>query len=408
MDGEKRQANVLVLTVLFPNANQPNAGVFIRERMFRVGERMPLLVVAPVPWFPFQNIARRVWPHFRPAAPRYEQQAGVDVYHPRFFSIPKVIKCLDGLFMALCIVRTIRRLQAQGRVDVIDAHFGYPDGYAATCVGKWLNIPVSVTLRGTEVPHARTFLRRYLLRRGLERAQHIFAVSTSLKCHAEELGINSKKVEVIGNGVDPAVFYPEPKRMAREYFGLPIDAHVLITVGGLVERKGFHRVIDLLPRLREEIHDLHYLVVGGASAEGNWGKRLKQQVVELGLERAVHFCGPLPSSKVRLALSAADVFVLASRNEGWANVILEAMACGLPVVASDVGGNNEVIAHQWLGDLVPFGDKAALYSALRSALRREWDVERIVKYAQINSWDERVSRLVQRLEELAEGGVNNE
>ena len=105
------------------------------------------------------------------------------------------------------------------------------------------------------------------------------------------------------------------------------------------------------------------------------------------------FLGALPPDELKVPLSAADVFVLATRNEGWANVFLEAMACGLPVVTTAVGGNAEVVAHAGLGTLVPFGDQDELTRAMADALRRDWDRDAIVAHAEANGWDQRVAVL---------------
>jgi glycosyltransferase involved in cell wall biosynthesis len=169
---------------------------------------------------------------------------------------------------------------------------------------------------------------------------------------------------------------------------------VLVTVGGLVERKGFHRVIECLPALCAQFKELHYLVVGGPSPEGDWTARLQSQVVQLGLQSRVHFLGPLKPADLKVPLSAADVFVLATRNEGWANVFLEAMACGLPVVTTNVGGNAEVICQPELGTIVKFGDHDALRDAMAQALIHPWSHDEIRRYASSNTWDKRVAVLV--------------
>lgn len=395
---------VVVLSTLFPNAAQPQAGVFIRERMFRVGQHLPLTVVAPVPWFPLQGLIRRWRPHFRPVVPRREEQGGVEVFHPRFLSFPGMLKRLDGLFMAVGSLATLWRLRRQGRLDVLDAHFGYPDGYAATLVGSWLGVPVAITLRGTEPRHAATPGLRSRLVAALRRARRIFAVSASLKVLAVDLGIAEGKVRVVGNGVDTAKFHPVPSAEARSRLGLPADAPVLVTVGGLTERKGFHRVIELLPSLRQLLPGLRYLVVGGASAEGDWGPRLREQVRDLGLDGVVHFLGPVAPEDLKWVLGAADVFVLATRNEGWANVILEAMACGLPVVTTDVGGNREVVCRPELGTVVPFGEPDALERALADALSRAWQPSNLLEYARRNEWEGRAAELVAELTALGRQG----
>jgi glycosyltransferase involved in cell wall biosynthesis len=396
------QPRVLVFTTLFPSPAQPNAGVFIRERMFRVGKELPIKVVAPQPWFPLQGLLRLLRPSFRPTAPSREIQDGVQVLHPRFFCVPGLFKSLDGFLLTLSCYSTLRRLRKEFRFDLIDAHFGYPDGYAAVKLGQWLHRPVAITLRGTEPRHFRTpSVRRHLVR-ALEGADRIFAVSESLRQHALGMGIGPpEKIRVVGNGVDADKFFPLPQAESRRALGLPDDAKVLITVGGLVERKGFHRVIALLPELREKHPTLRYLIVGGPSAEGDWSTRLRGQVEELGLEDIVRFLGALPHQEVKRALSAADVFVLATSNEGWANVILEAMACGLPVVATDVGGNSEVVKDVSLGTIVPFGDPETLEAALDEALGRNWNPDGIISYARANSWDRRVETLVEDFHVLA-------
>jgi len=363
--------------------------------MFRVGKVIPLMVVAPVPWFPFQGLIRRWRPYFRPPAPRREVQEGFEIYHPRFFSVPGLFKSLDGLFMAIGSLPLLLRVRRQSGFDVLDAHFAYPDGYAATLLGRWIRVPVTITLRGTEIPQSRAPLLRKRIVAALKSAQRVFSVAESLKRHVVWMGIDPDKIRVVGNGVDTEKFSSVPKDDARRELGLPPDARILVTVGGLVERKGFHRVIECLPALRRRYPNLRYLVVGGACAEGDWGDRLREQVHRMGLEQVVHFLGALPPERVKIPLSAADVFVLATSNEGWANVFLEAMACGLPVVTTDVGGNREVVCSPELGIVVPFGDTGSLSKALEESLDSDWHREAIINYAQKNSWDARVAALVE-------------
>ena len=391
---------LVVFSTLFPHPGQPNAGVFIRERMFRVGRELPLVVVAPVPWFPFQGLIRYFRPHFRPDAPRHEVQEGFEVFHPRFFSIPGIFKSWDGLFMALGSFLTLHKVKRNVGFDVIDAHFAYPDGDAATLLGKWFDKPVTITLRGTEVPLSRIASRRRRMLLALRRAARIFSVAEALKQHVVGLGIEPSKIQVVGNGIDTEKFYPLSRQQARQELGLPLDVPIIISVGGLVERKGFHRVIECLPELCKKFSGLRYLIVGGASAEGDWSERLRQQVVELQLEDAVVFMKPMPSDQLKRPLSAANVFVLATRNEGWANVFLEAMACGLPVVTTNVGGNAEVVTHPSVGSLVSFDDANALQQAIEKALIKEWDASVIIAYAKENSWDKRVSILKNEFSKL--------
>ncbi len=392
-------AELVVFSSLFPSAVRPAAGLFIRERMFRVARRRPLVVVSPQPWFPGQGLIRLLRPGYRPMAPKLEMQQGIAVHHPRFLSLPGVLRRLDGWAMAVASYFLLRRLKAGG-ARLIDAHFAYPDGEAATRLGRWLDLPVTITLRGTEVPHSRNPALRPHLERALQAATRVFSVSDSLRRLALELGAAPEKTEVVGNGVDTGVFHPVERGAARARYGLPVDAKVLVSVGGLVERKGMHRVIACLPALVARHPGLHYLIVGGAGPEGDMRAELDALVAKLGLQKRVHFLGNLPPAELKWPLSAADVFALATRNEGWANVFLEAMACGLPVVTTDVGGNAEVVCRPGLGTVVPFGDAAALEQALDAALVQDWDRAAILAYAREHQWERRVDSLVRAFDSL--------
>jgi glycosyltransferase involved in cell wall biosynthesis len=386
------EPKLLVFSSLFPSQVRPNAGVFIRERMFRVGKYIPIIVVSPVPWFPFQEIIRYWCPQFRPQPSCYEEQEGVQVYYPRFFSIPGLLKSCDGFFMAVGALPTLLKLKK--KITIIDAHFAYPDGYAATLLGKWLNKPVTITLRGTEVPLAKIPRRKEKLLTALVYATQVFSVSDSLKQFVVSLGANGDKIQVIGNGIDVIKFQPIAKSTARAALSISEGAMVLVSVGALVDRKGFHRVIDLLPELVSHYPNLIYLIVGGDSPEGNIRIKLERQVEVLNLKKHVRFLGAYSSDQLKVPLSAANLFVLATANEGWANVFLEAMACGLPVITTDVGGNKEVIVNSELGTVVPFADSQRLLSAISNGLDKSWNIPLILKYAQNNAWDYRVKILV--------------
>jgi len=394
-DITQQRPRLVVFTTLFPSTRQPTAGLFIRERMFRIARHLPLVVVAPQPWFPFQGLIRSIRPHFRPPLPEKEFQQGVVVHRPKFFSIPGLFKSWDGWLLSLSLLPFMRRLHQEFAYDIIDAHFGYPDGYAAVQIGKQLKVPVTITMRGTEARHAEDNKLRPFLVEALKGAVRVFTVSDSLRRLAVKLGVGTGKALVIANGVDVEKFYPVDKKLARRKYGLPMDARVMITVGGLVERKGFHRVIEAMPELLHQNPNLHYLIVGGGSSEGDWSAKLETMVKGKGLVEQVHFLGVIPPEELRWPLSASDLFVLSTRNEGWANVILEAMACGLPVVASDVGGNAEIVCAAHLGTIVPYDVPVALQQAINKALAHKWQHDKIVAYARDNNWEKRVTLLIE-------------
>jgi glycosyltransferase involved in cell wall biosynthesis len=336
-------------------------------------------------------------------AARFEVQQGFEVHRPWFLCFPGVLKRTDGLLLALFSFLMVRRLVRKHGLNLIDAHFGYPDGYAATRLGRWLNLPVMITLRGKEERQARTDVGRGL-RNAIRRADRVVCVSDALAGLAVNLGADPSCVSVIGNGVDLEKFKSMPQDEARRVLGLPASCRVLVSVGTLVERKGFHRVIEVLPTLLRRFPDLHYLVIGGSGPEGDMSAQLKAQVARAGLESRVHFLGAYAPERLKIPYSAADVFVLATGYEGWANVFLEAMACGLPVITTRVGGNAQVVNSEQVGTLVELGDREALAAALGDALTKAWDREAIRTYAAGNGWDRRIATLLNEIERVAARG----
>jgi teichuronic acid biosynthesis glycosyltransferase TuaC len=367
------ELRVLLFSVVFPNAAQPHYGTFVRERMRGLPENVDVRVVAPTPWFPFVSGLR---PGLRPVLPREEVQDGVCVLHPRFLSFPGILKCLDGLLLFLCTLPLLMRLRREERFDVIDAHFVYPEGLAAVLAGLVLRVPVTITLRGM-LPLLVPFrLRRPQLRFALRRAARIVAVSESLKRDAVALGIPAEKVRVIENGIDPDAFHPADRTEARRSLGLPKYGPLLVSVGTLAPRKGFHLVMEAMAKLGKPWPTLRFAVVGGDGPEGAQGAELKALAKRLGIEDRVIFAGPRKSSELGAWYSAADLFVLATAHEGCPNVVLEALACGTPVVATPVGNIPELLAGPDSGIVVE-RTVEAIAAGLDQALKRSWDPDKV-------------------------------
>jgi teichuronic acid biosynthesis glycosyltransferase TuaC len=388
---------ILVLSSVFPNPQQPTFGTFVRERAVRIAARCETVVVAPVPWFPMNRVFRGPT---RCNIPSREMQGDLIVHHPKAFSVPGIFKALDGLFYFLSVVWTVARIRRQFRFDLIDAHFAYPDGLAACLLGRVFGCPVTVTLRGTIVPLSRYRLRRVQIARTLASVGQIFAVSESLKAAAVALGIPAGRIRVVPNGVDTGVFAPRPRAEARGQLGLGDEGPILLTVGALSPRKGHQRVIEVLPKLVAAHPKLLYVVVGGSGVEGDTRPVLERLVAGRGLHDHVRFVGPLPHAEIARWLAAADLFCLATSNEGRANVILEALACGIPVVTTDVGGSREVIVEGADGLLVPFGDPEALGDALRRGLTESWDHAGIASRARSRTWDDTVEDVLRSFRAL--------
>ena len=375
---------VLVVSTVYPSATEPTFGVFVEERIRRVAAHCEVVVVAPVPWFPFNRWIRG---RGRAATPRLEQRQGITVYHPRFLSVPRFGKCLDAALCYLSVLPLVRRLRADFPFDLVDGHFVYPDGTVAALLAKTFGVPVAITLRGDELRVVEFALRRPQMRLALRRAR-VIAVSRSLVPVAGRLGVPADAVRVIPNGVDTEAFRRHDRQTARRRLGLPDDRAILLAVGSLIERKGHHRVLALLPELVRRRPDLLYVAVGGAVPGDPHAKLLEQLVRSGGLEDHVRFVPPQPHEEIAVWLSAADLFCLATRSEGWCNALTEALACGLPVVTTRVGGNAEQVRDGEDGLLVPYWNAAEFASAVQRALDREWDREAIAARARRRSWEQ--------------------
>lgn len=385
---------VLVFSALFPNEKTPNAGLFIRERMFRVAKNVPLVVVAPQVWSPFDWLLRFRWKTYRLQAPVFEVMDGIEVYRPRVLSIPMIFKSFDGWLMAKGSYRVCKKLVLNFKPTVIDAHFCYPAGYAASILAQRLNLPLVITLRGSADNRLLGTALESRLRLALTNSNKVIAVSNALKQNfASKLGLHDSKVEVIGNGVDLAKFSTVDQLTAREKLGFSAADKVIISVGNLIQLKGFHRLIALLPRLIIQFPTLKLLVVGGPVEGDSTAEKLKEQVQSLGLGRVVYFAGRIAPDQMKWYYGCADIFALATAFEGWANVFLEAMACGLPVITTQVGGNAEVVSGPNLGSLIEFWNEESALSALTRALSCTWDIDAIKDYARANSWEYRVKQV---------------
>jgi glycosyltransferase involved in cell wall biosynthesis len=367
------RTKVLLFSTVFPNASQPHHGVFVRERMRGLPtNEFDVRVVAPTPWFPLVSGLR---PGFRPQVPAEEVQEGVPVLHPRFLSIPGILKCLYGLFLFLWTLPVLMRLRRDFRFDVIDAHFVYPEGLAAVLAGWIFRVPVTVTLRGM-LPLLVPFrLRRPQLRFTLRRAARVIAVSESLKRDAIALGIPGERVRVIGNGIDPGLFHPIDRTEARRSLGLPKYGPLLVSVGTLAPRKGFQLVMEAMAKLKKSWPTLRFAIVGGDGPEGAMTAELRQLADRLGIADRVIFAGPRKRGELASWYAAADLFVLATAHEGCPNVVLEALACGTPVVATPVGSIPELLGPE-TGILVE-RDVQAIAAGIDNALARGWDRDAI-------------------------------
>jgi teichuronic acid biosynthesis glycosyltransferase TuaC len=372
---------LLTFSTLFPHAARPNHGIFVENRLRHLlaSHEATSTVLAPVPWFPSRSDLFGEWA-LDASAPATETRHGITILHPRYPVIPKLGMSVAPWLLYRAMVPQVARLLAVGhRFDAIDAHYLYPDGVAATWLGRRFGLPVVMTARGTDVNLIPLHhIPRRLIQAATRDASAIVAVNAALKQLLVELGAPAQKVTVLRNGVETGLFQPPADRaIVRAVLGLRGPA--LISVGSLIERKGHHRTIEAMCQLP----GFELAIIG----EGPERNRLSGLIESHGLGGRVRLLGPRPHRELPGVYGAADASVLASSREGWANVLLESMACGTPVVAANVPGNPEVVGAPEAGVIYEPNTPGGIACGVRRLFASLPDRAATRAYAEPFSWD---------------------
>jgi teichuronic acid biosynthesis glycosyltransferase TuaC len=353
---------LLSFTTLFPNQAAPNHGVFVENRLRHLvasGEACST-VLAPVP--------------FHTRVPGEEMRHGLRVLHPRFPMVPGLGLWTSPMGLFWSARRTLERMFADGfDFDVLDAHYLHPEGIVAVRLGQHFGKPVVLTARGSDV----SLLPRYpgprrAIRRAMREADALIAVSAGLKDAMVELGADAAKITVLRNGVDLDLFHPAETRAPHP--------PTLLSVGLLIPRKGHDRIIAALP----ELPGFHLRILGEGPERG----RLEAQARALGVGDRVAMPGAVPHAALAAQYGAADALVLASSREGWANVLLEAMACGTPVLASPAWGCREAVQAPEAGRLLADFSVGAIVAGVRALFAALPDRAETRRYAEGFGWAE--------------------
>ena len=386
---------IVTFTSLYPNAVQPTHGVFVENRLRHLvaSGRVLSRVVAPVPWFPslLSPFSDRYACYAR--VPPLEQRFGLEIRHPRYPVLPKIGMSLAPASLFIRSLPVLRRLQAEGGdFDLIDAHYFYPDGVAAAMLGRVLRKPVVITARGSDVMlFARFALARAMIRSAAGSAAGIITVSKALKNELVRLGVQPAHIRVLRNGVDLKMFRPADREKTRR--DLRFDGSTLLSVGRLIALKGHDLVIEALPRLP----DYQLVIVG----DGPERAALEALARRTGVAERVRFLGVIEHDKLPSVFSAADALVLASSREGWPNVLLEAMACGTPVVVSNIPGIAEVVTDR-VGVMMPERTPAGVAAAVERLFSAPCNRLDIRRYAEDFSWDETSKGQMSLFQEILE------
>jgi len=351
---------VLVISHLFPNACDPIAGIFVLEQVKALRKRgVEVIVLSPIPWAPrLLAFMPRVRKYHR--IPRNSEVAGIPVHYVPALAFPAGrLFFLYGFFFYLACWRLARKYLTDTGIDMIHAHTIMPDGFAAVLLGRELRVPVVCTVHGSDIndyPFASRLTMGATLW-ALKRVNHLVAVSEKLRTKVSELA-GDISTSVAHNGADSNYFKNIPHDDARARLKLPLDKRLVLFVGYLVKAKGLEFLLEAFSLL-QSTDAILYLV-----GDGYLKDALVDTAYRLGIGNRCFFCGKRPHEEIPLWLSAADCLVLSSIDEGLPTILTEAMLCGAPIVATDIGGIPEIVHHGKTGLLVPSKDTRKLAAAI--------------------------------------------
>lgn len=337
-------------------------------------------VVAPVPWFPFRS--RRFGRYGTFAnVPQRETLGGFDIHHPRYPVVPRLSWHAAPWLLYRAVRKLARSLHRDAPFDVVDAHFFYPDGIAAIMLAHDLGLPVCVTARGSDINLYPDYpVSRQWIKWGIRKANAIVTVSSDLKSRVLDLGGPDSRTTVLRNGVDSQFFRPLAVSELRSR--LAGKGALILSVGNLVALKGHELVVEALRYLP----GCSLAIIG----EGPGKSELERAAAAHGVADRVTFIGNVTPEVLREYYSSADALVLASSREGWANVLLESMACGTPVIATPVGSARELISAPEAGIILAERSAAAIAEGFRELQARNPDRERTRAFASRFGWEETV------------------
>jgi glycosyltransferase involved in cell wall biosynthesis len=388
----------------FPNRYYPQLGTFIKQSIDSIANQgVDVTVISPKPFvlpfsgFPYHNFSK---------LPRIEQTEKYDLHYPRYiYAVPKkYFYPLTGISYSRFVYEyAIKNIKPEP--DMIHAHFSYPDGYGMMRLAKKWRVPLVISALGTierKVAYEGSYTSRQIIE-AMNFADKVLSVSEDLKLHIVNLGINEEKVHVVPNGVDTGKFKPAGKVHARNLLNLPQDKNIVLFVGALRKIKGVDYLIEAAKNFVNTNTDL--FMVG---RDDGLKKNLEKRAQELKIADFIRFTGPVNHEEIPLWISASDILVLPSLSEGRPNVVLEALACEVPVVATDVGGIPELMVDGETGYLVPAKNPAELSRKINKLLEDKNQRENMGKLGRKSiiqrglTWEAHAKKTVDIYSELLE------
>ena len=365
---------ITVVTSYFPTSARPYGGNSAFQTLLRLKPYASIEVVSPQEHYPDVPFLKP--PRYEPADPAWQPPEFATTY-VAYPAIPILSRPFNGPICARILLPHVRMT----RPDLILNYWLYPDGYAAVRIARELRVPVVVGAIGSDIRRRNDPITVRLVRETMLRADAVITVSEELRRQAIAQGVPGEKITAILNGCDTAIFHPGDRAAARREAGLDPADKLIVYAGNLLESKGLGELLEAFVGLANSRPGLRLALVG----QGPFRGRLASRAAAAGMQSRVLLPGRADAAGIANWMRAADVFCLPSYSEGCPNVLVEALACGCPIVATDAGGIPELVK-EGCGVLVPPRDSAALRSALDKSMAAQWDSAEIARRS-TRSWE---------------------
>ena len=364
-----------VVSSYFPIRAEPYRGQSAYQTLRRMTSWMDIRVLCPLAVYP-SFLRPRIFSYVR--ADLNYSPPDLPVQYIEYPALPLMSRPLNGLVCAHHVLPYLERFKP----DLILSYYVYPEGYAALSAGKRLGVPVILGAIGSDINRIPDRITAWLTRKALREASFVLTVSEHLRDQVVKLGAAPVRTRAVRNGCDTSVFRLADRAEARTALGLDTESEVVVFVGRIAAIKGLRELVAAVMRLRVSHPRLQLFCIG----EGALQAELEAGAIDADLADRIHFLGQRDSLEVASWLAASNVFCLPSYAEGCPNSVIEALACGRPVVATNVGGIPELVDSE-SGILVAPRDSDALAEALDAALSRRWDESLIPQRSQ-RGWDQ--------------------
>ncbi|MGA1983725.1 MAG: glycosyltransferase [Acidobacteriaceae bacterium] len=356
---------IAVVTRYFPNSEQPTHGRSAYQTLRVLAREADVRVFYPNSTYPsFLKPQNRTYNKLDPTY----SLPDVKVNYYDYPALPLISRPFNGWMVARTLLPHVRSFAP----DLIFSFILYPYGYAAMQIGQALSVPVVVMGIGSDIHRIGDRFSAMHTRTVLHGVDFLVAVSDDLRRKAVAMGAPPEKTRAIVNGCDLSVFQVRDRGEARQQLEIGPASEAVVYIGRMDVKKGLRELIEAAAALHPHRPGLQVYLVG----EGPDLHLIKSVIRASGAAGYIHLRPPCAFDDVATWIAASDLVTLPSYMEGCPNVVLEALACGRPVVATNVGGIPEIMSED-CGSLVPPGEPAELARALASVLDRTWDAAAI-------------------------------